>query len=140
MSVFRFIFNVAWFLTGGIIMSLLWALAGIIACLTIVGIPFARSCFVIAQFALWPFGNETENREYVNRESDIGTGSLGFIGNVVWFIFFGFWLALGHLIHAVACFVTIIGIPFAIAHLKLAMLSFAPIGQTVVPVRRSYQG
>lgn len=136
MSVFRFIFNVAWFLTGGIIMSLLWALAGIIACLTIVGIPFARSCFVIAQFALWPFGHDTENREYVNRESDIGTGSLGFIGNVVWFVFFGFWLALGHLIHAVACFVTIIGIPFGIAHLKLAMLSFAPIGQTVVPVRR----
>jgi len=136
MSVFRFIFNIAWFLTGGIIMSLLWALAGIIACLTIVGIPFARSCFVIPQFALWPFGNDTENREYVNQESDIGTGSLGFIGNVIWFICFGFWLALGHLIHAVACFVTIIGIPFAIAHLKLAMLSFAPIGQTVVPVRR----
>lgn len=135
MSVFRFIFNVAWLLTGGIIMSLLWALAGIVACITIVGIPFARSCFVIAQFALWPFGNEIENREYVNRESDIGTGGLGLLGNIVWFVFAGFWLALGHLIHAVACFVTIIGIPFGIAHLKLAMLSIAPIGKTVVPVR-----
>lgn len=135
MSVFRFIFNVVWLLTGGIVMSLLWALVGIVACISIIGIPFARSCFVIAQFALWPFGNEIENREYVNRESDIGTGGLGLLGNIVWFVFAGFWLALGHLIHAVACFVTIIGIPFGIAHLKLAMLSLAPIGKTVVPIR-----
>jgi len=135
MSILRLIFNVAWFLTGGVIMSLLWVLAGIIACISIVGIPFARSCFVIAQFALWPFGRDIENREYVTHREDIGTGSLGVIGNVIWFIFFGFWLSLGHLLHAVACFITIIGIPFGVAHLKLAMLSFAPIGQTIVRVR-----
>jgi uncharacterized membrane protein YccF (DUF307 family) len=82
--------------------------------------------------AFWPFGNEHVNRERLNRISDIGTGPLGFVGNVIWFVFAGFWLALGHLIHAVACFVTIIGIPFGLAHLKLATLSLAPIGRTVV--------
>jgi len=135
MSILRLIFNVAWFLTGGVLMSLMWVLAGIIACISIIGIPFARSCFVIAQFALWPFGRDIENREYVTHREDIGTGSLGVIGNIIWFICFGFWLSLGHLLHAAACFVTIIGIPFGVAHLKLAMLSFAPIGQTIVRVR-----
>ncbi|MGB0833153.1 MAG: YccF domain-containing protein [Psychrobium sp.] len=135
MSLLRLILNIAWFLCGGVLMSLAWVLAGIVACISIVGIPFARSCFVIARMALWPFGHDIENREYVTRQQDIGTGSLGLVGNVVWFIFFGWWLSLGHLIHAAVCFVSIIGIPFGIVHLKLAMLSFAPIGQTVVPVR-----
>ncbi|NRA61075.1 MAG: YccF domain-containing protein [Psychrobium sp.] len=135
MGILRFIFNVAWFISGGLVMGLFWVLAGIIACLTIIGIPFARSCFVIAQLTFWPFGKDIENREYVNRQHDIGTGTLGFIGNIIWFVFFGFWLCLGHLLHAVACFVTIIGIPFGIAHIKLAMLSFAPIGQIVVDNR-----
>ncbi|NRA71048.1 MAG: YccF domain-containing protein [Gammaproteobacteria bacterium] len=136
MSLFRLIFNIAWFVTGGLIMGLAWCLAGIIAAISIVGIPFARSCFVIAQLTFWPFGREIENRRVANHYSDLGTGTLGTIGNVIWFILFGFWLAIGHLIHAVACFVTIIGIPFGIQHLKLAMLSVAPIGQTVVDLER----
>lgn len=135
MSVLRLVFNVAWFICGGFIMALLWALVGIVACISIVGIPFARSCFVIAQLALWPFGQDIENREYLTRRQDVGTGSLGLVGNVVWFILFGWWLSLAHLIHALCCFVTIIGIPFGIQHIKLAMLSFAPIGQTVITAR-----
>lgn len=132
MSFLRLIFNIAWFVTGGFVMGLAWCVAGILACISIIGIPFARSCFVIAQLTFWPFGNDSVNREYLNRESDIGTSVFGTLGNVVWFLCFGLWLALGHIIHAVACFVTIIGIPFGIQHLKLAMLSFAPIGQSVV--------
>ncbi|NRA83822.1 MAG: YccF domain-containing protein [Gammaproteobacteria bacterium] len=132
MSFLRLIFNIAWFVTGGFVMGLAWCVAGILACISIIGIPFARSCFVIAQLTFWPFGNDSVNREYIHRESDIGTSVFGTLGNVVWFLCFGLWLALGHIIHAVACFVTIIGIPFGIQHLKLAMLSFAPIGQSVV--------
>ena len=132
MSFLRLIFNIAWFVTGGFVMGLAWCVAWILACISIIGIPFARSCFVIAQLTFWPFGNDSVNREYLNRESDIGTSVFGTLGNVVWFLCFGLWLALGHIIHAVACFVTIIGIPFGIQHLKLAMLSFAPIGQSVV--------
>lgn len=135
MSLLRLILNIAWFLCGGVLMSLMWVFVGILACISIVGIPFARSCFVIARLALWPFGHDIENREYLTRRQDIGTGPLGVVGNIIWFVLFGFWLSLGHLIHAVCCFVTIIGIPFGIVHLKLAMLSFAPIGQTVIPVR-----
>jgi len=134
MSLIRFILNIAWFIFGGLIMAIAWALIGIFACLTIVGIPFARSCFVIAQLTLWPFGKDIERRERVTRRHDIGTGSLGTIGNIIWFLLFGIWLAIGHLFHAVACFVTIIGIPFGIQHLKLAMLSLAPIGLTVVDI------
>ncbi|MDP2560381.1 YccF domain-containing protein [Psychrobium sp. 1_MG-2023] len=135
MSVLRLLFNVAWFICGGLVMGLMWVLAGIIACITIVGIPFARSCFVIAQLSFWPFGRDIDDRQYVTKRRDIGTGSLGTVGNIIWFLLFGIWLAIGHILHAVACFVTIIGIPFGIQHLKLAMLSFAPIGQTVVDAR-----
>ncbi len=132
MGLLRFIGNVIWLLWGGIVMALGWALVGIVMVLTIVGIPFARSCFVIAQLSLWPFGREVANRRIVNREEDIGTGALGTIGNVIWFIFAGFWLALGHLFFAITLICTIIGIPFALQHVKLAMLTVAPIGYTLV--------
>jgi len=132
MSLLRFILNIAWLICGGFIMALAWFMIGIVACISIIGIPFARSCFVIAQLTLWPFGKDIERRDRISRERDIGTGSLGTIGNIIWFLLFGIWLAIAHLIHAVACIVTIIGIPFGIQHLKLAMLSIAPIGQTVV--------
>lgn len=135
MEFFRLVFNIAWFISGGLVMGLAWCLAGILAAVSIVGIPFARSCFVIAELTFWPFGQDSESRARINRAQDIGTGGLGTVGNVIWFLFFGLWLALGHLIHAAACFVSIIGIPFGIQHLKLALLCFAPIGQTVVNSR-----
>ncbi|MUK44159.1 YccF domain-containing protein [Aliivibrio fischeri] len=124
--------NLIWFLFGGVFMGLAWCFFGILAFISIIGIPWGRACFVMAGFSFFPFGKEAIYRDELTRSEDIGTGSLGFIGNVLWFIFAGFWLALGHVMSAVACFVTIIGIPFAIQHLKLAAISIAPIGQTIV--------
>ncbi|MDR3429744.1 MULTISPECIES: YccF domain-containing protein [Silvimonas] len=130
----RFIGNVLWFVLGGFWMGLGWWLAGLIAFVTIIGIPWGRSCFVIGSFAFWPFGKEAVSRRHVNGFHDVGTGPLGFIGNVLWFLFFGWWLAIGHVTAALVNFITIIGIPFGIQHLKLAVIALAPIGQTVVPV------
>jgi uncharacterized membrane protein YccF (DUF307 family) len=124
--------NVLWFVFGGIWMGLGWWLAGIICALTIVGFPWAKSCFVIGQFAFMPFGKETISRVELNGVEDVGTGPLGAIGNVVWFVVAGVWLAIGHVVTACALFVTIIGIPFGIQHLKLAVLALAPVGKTVV--------
>ena len=102
---------------------------------TVIGLPWARACFVIGQFALWPFGREAVDRRLVTGRGDVGTGPLGLIGNVLWFALAGVWLALGHLTSALACFVTIIGIPFGWQHLKLAAVALMPIGKTIV-VRR----
>ena len=124
--------NLIWFLFGGVFMGLAWCFFGILAFVSIIGIPWGRACFVIAGFSFFPFGKEAIARDELTLNEDIGTGSLGFIGNVLWFIFAGFWLAIGHIMSAIACFVTIIGIPFAIQHLKLAVISIAPIGQTIV--------
>jgi uncharacterized membrane protein YccF (DUF307 family) len=129
----RVIGNILWFLLGGALMGLGWWLVGVLAFITIVGIPWGRACFVIGQFAFFPFGHEAVSRKDLNQRGDIGTGPLGLIGNVIWFLLAGIWLAIGHLMSAVACFVTIIGIPFALQHLKLAVIALAPIGQTIVP-------
>jgi uncharacterized membrane protein YccF (DUF307 family) len=127
--------NILWFVLGGFVMGLGWWLAGVLCAITIVGLPWAKACFVIGQFAFWPFGQEAVSRDVVNGRGDIGTGALGLLGNVLWFVFAGMWLAMGHLISALACFVTIIGIPFGFQHLKLAALAIAPIGKTIVSVR-----
>ncbi len=123
--------NIIWFVFGGFFMGLGWWLVGALAMITIIGIPWAKACFVIGQFAFWPFGKEARERT----GDDIGTSPLGFIGNVIWFVLAGFWLALGHLTSAVACFITIIGIPFAFQHIKLAGIALAPIGKTIVDIR-----
>ena len=78
-------------------------------------------------------GNEAVSRKELTRQTDIGTGALGLIGNVIWFVFAGLWLAIGHLISALLCFVTLIGIPFGLQHLKLAGVALAPVGKTIVP-------
>lgn len=124
--------NLLWFILGGLVMGLGWWLAGLIAFITIVGIPWGRACFVIGQFAFLPFGQEAISRSELSNQDDIGTGSLGLLGNIIWFIFAGLWLALGHVGSALLCFVTIIGIPFGIQHLKLAGIALAPIGKTIV--------
>ncbi|MFA3789769.1 YccF domain-containing protein [Aliiglaciecola sp. SL4] len=128
----RTIGNLIWFIFGGIIMGLAWCFFGLLAFLSIVGIPWGRSCFVMAGFSFFPFGKEAIARDELTQSQDIGTGGLGMLGNVIWFIFAGFWLALGHVFSAIACFITIIGIPFALQHLKLAGISIAPVGKTVV--------
>jgi len=124
--------NIIWFLFGGIIMGLAWFFIGLIAFITIVGIPWGRACFVMAGFSFFPFGKEAIARDELTLSNDIGTGVFGLLGNIIWFIFAGFWLALGHLFSAIACCLTIIGIPFAFQHLKLAGISISPIGKTVV--------
>jgi uncharacterized membrane protein YccF (DUF307 family) len=129
--------NNLWFVLGGLLMGLAWWLVGLICALTIVGIPWARACFVIGNFSFWPFGQEAVSRQELSGRADIGTGPLGLVGNVIWFVVAGWWLAIGHLTSALACFVTIIGIPFGIQHIKLALIALAPIGLQVVPTRRS---
>ena len=126
------ILNLLWLIMGGLLMALGWWLAGIIAAISIVGLPWAKACFVMGQFSLWPFGREAVKRSYVTGYEDIGTGVLGTLGHMIWFIFAGVWLAIGHVLSAAACFVTIIGIPFAFQHWKLAVIALAPIGQTIV--------
>lgn len=128
----RSIGNFLWFIFGGFLMGLAWWFFGILAFITIIGIPWGKACFVIGQFTFLPFGREAVSRNVLNKKDDIGTGTLGFIGNVIWFIFAGVWLAIGHIGSALACFITIIGIPFGIQHLKLAVISLAPIGKTIV--------
>lgn len=124
--------NFLWFIFGGFLMGLGWWFAGVIAFLSIVGIPWGRACFVIGQFAFLPFGLEAISRKELSNQEDLGTSGLGLLGNILWFIFAGWWLALGHVVSAVACFITIIGIPFGIQHLKLAGIALAPIGKTIV--------
>ncbi|MFG6465343.1 YccF domain-containing protein [Roseateles sp. BYS87W] len=124
--------NLLWLLMGGFFMGLGWWAAGLVAVITVVGIPWAKACFVIGQFAFLPFGKEAISRKVLTQQDDVGTGGLGLLGNIVWFVFAGLWLALGHVASAVFCFITILGISFGIQHLKLAGLALAPIGQTIV--------
>ena len=129
------ILNLLWFILGGVWMGLAWILAGLIMVVTVVGIPWARAAFGIASFSFWPFGRAAVDRRLVTGRDDIGTGALGVIGNIVWFLLAGWWLALGHLLVALPLAITIIGIPFAFQHIKLAVLAIAPIGKEIVPVR-----
>lgn len=124
--------NVLWFVFGGFLMGLGWWLAGLLCAITIIGLPWAKACFVIGQFAFLPFGKEAVDRKVLSGVDDIGTGALGTIGNVIWFIVAGIWLAIGHIAAALCCFVTFIGIPFGVQHLKLAALTLAPVGKTIV--------
>ncbi len=124
--------NFLWFIFGGVLMGLGWWLAGIVAAITIIGLPWAKACFVIGQLSFFPFGMEVISRKELSQQEDIGTSGLGTLGNIIWFIFGGWWLALGHVFSALFCFITIIGIPFGIQHLKLAGIALAPIGKTVV--------
>jgi uncharacterized membrane protein YccF (DUF307 family) len=119
----RFVLNVLWvFFGGGFITALEYLVAGALCCLTIVGIPFGVQCFKIAGLALLPFGKDFD-------DSRRGVGALPL--NVIWLVFAGVWIFLSHLGLAVACAVTVIGIPFAIQHVKLAFLALAPFGVRV---------
>ena len=127
--------NILWVLFGGFFMGLAWFLYGILAAITIIGIPWARACFNSGWFVIWPFGREAVRRELVTGEDDIGTGCLGLIGNIIWFVVAGFWLALGHLFLALGYFITIIGIPFGYQHVKFIGISMLPIDKAIVPIR-----
>ena len=128
----RTIANLIWFVFGGFWMGLGWWLAGLVLLITIVGIPWVRSCFVFGTFCFFPFGREAIDRRELTGRGDLGTGVLGLLGNIVWFLLAGIWLAIGHVTSAIFNFATIIGIPFGIQHLKLAACALAPVGKTVV--------
>jgi len=122
----RVLLNIIWLVLCGFWMFLAYVITGIIVCIFIITIPFGIASFRIAGFALWPFG-----RTMVNKPD---AGAPSFIANVIWFIFAGLWLAIGHLITGIALCITIIGIPLAIANFKLIPISLAPLGKQIVPL------
>jgi uncharacterized membrane protein YccF (DUF307 family) len=124
--------NILWIAFGGLWMAAGWVLAAVIMAITIIGIPWTRAAFNIALYTLLPFGQTAVDREEYSSQANIGTGPLGVLGNIVWLVFAGWWLALGHLITAIGWAITIIGLPFAWAHLKLAGIALWPIGKDVV--------
>jgi uncharacterized membrane protein YccF (DUF307 family) len=134
MSPLSILLNLLWIVFGGLEMAIGWLIAAVIMAITIIGIPWARAAFNIAGYTLLPFGQRAVSRAEHLGQHDVGTGPFGFIGNVIWLILAGWWLALGHLIAAIVFAITIIGIPFAWAHLKLAGIALWPIGKMIVPV------
>lgn len=122
----RTLLNIIWLVLCGWWMALLYTLAGVVMCVLIITIPFGLQAFKLAGFMLWPFGRT------VVRRPDAGAASL--IGNLLWIVLVGWELALGHLVSAFLLAITIIGIPLALANLKLVPISLAPFGRTVVPV------
>lgn len=119
----RLLLNVLWFVLGGWISGTLWLLAGVILAITIIGLPWTPAAFRIASFSCWPFG-----RIVIDADTRVASGCL----NILWLVLAGWWLALHHLVLAVALGVTVIGIPFAWQHVKLAMLSLTPVGKTII--------
>jgi uncharacterized membrane protein YccF (DUF307 family) len=120
----RTLLNILWLIFGGIFIALGYAIAGVICYVLVVTIPFGVAAFRMANYALWPFG-----RRIVPKDS-AGVGSA--VGNVIWFIVAGWWLALGHIVTAIGQFITIIGIPLAIANIKLVPVSLFPLGHRIV--------
>jgi len=123
----RTILNIIWLILAGFVLFLGYVVAGILLCIPIVTIPWAIASFRIAGYALWPFGRE------VVAKPTAGVGS--FLGNVIWVILAGWWLALGHIISGIALCITIIGIPMGIADFKMVPVSLMPLGKEIVSTR-----
>jgi uncharacterized membrane protein YccF (DUF307 family) len=121
----RVLLNIIWLLLAGLWMAIAYFIAGIICCILIITIPFGLASFRIAGYALWPFGRTAVRR------SDAGV--LSAIGNVVWVLVAGIWLAVGHIISGALLCVTIIGIPLGIASFKMVPISLLPLGRVIVP-------
>jgi len=119
----NFIGNLIWLLFGGIIGAILWFVAGVVLCVTIVGIPFGLQCFKISLLVLWPFGKEVILG---------GFGVGGLLLNILWLIFLGWELAVHHLIIGLIFCITIVGIPFGLQHFKFAQLALIPFGAKIV--------
>ena len=122
--------NILWFLFGGgIFAAALWLIAGGVLALTVVGLPFAVAAFRIAGFAAFPFGRRLVDAELVGEQTLPGTGLV----NLLWVVLAGIWLAIAHVLAGIACLGSIVGIPFGLAHFKLAGICFAPLGKRTVP-------
>ena len=120
----RIVLNIVWLLFGGLVLALGYALMAVLMFILIITIPFGVASARIALFCLWPFGR------VIVRRPDAGAGSV--IGNVIWFVLAGWWLALGHLLSGILMCVTIIGIPLGLANFKLIPVSITPFGRDIV--------
>ncbi len=132
MKLFNLLLNIIWLVFCGIWMAIGYLIAALICFVLIVTIPFGIASLRIAGYVIWPFGRTTVERP--------GAGAGSFIGNVIWVIFAGWWLALAHLITSIPLFVSIIGIPFGWANLKLIPISLMPLGREVVPTDQGFGG
>lgn len=128
----RFLLNVIWLVFGGLILALGYALISIVMFVLIITIPFGFASLRIAAFCLWPFGRT------IVQKPTAGAGSA--IGNVIWIVLAGWWLALGHLVTGVVQCLTIIGIPLGIANLKMIPISLTPLGRDIVPTDQASGG
>ena len=126
----RAILNVIWLIFCGLWMAIAYVLAGLLAFVLIITIPFGIAAFRIAGYVLWPFGRT------IDRRPRAGIASV--IGNVIWILLFGWWLALGHLAAGVMLALTIIGIPLAVGSFKIIPITLLPLGVHIVPVDRAY--
>jgi uncharacterized membrane protein YccF (DUF307 family) len=124
----RTLLNLIWLVLAGLWLALGYVLAGILCCILIITIPFGIASFRMASYALWPFG-----RTVVDKPT---AGAFSVIGNIIWLIVAGWWLALGHILTGVAQAITIIGIPLALANWKMVPVSLFPLGKQIVPSDR----
>jgi uncharacterized membrane protein YccF (DUF307 family) len=124
------VLNVVWLIFAGFWMALAYAVVGLVCFITIIGIPFGIACFRIANYCLWPFGRTIEVRH------DAGVGSV--IGNVLWLLLAGWWLAIGHVVAGVGFCLTIIGIPLGLASFKIIPITLFPLGVEIVPVGNNH--
>lgn len=122
--------NLIWLVFGGLWLALGYVLAGIVCCVLIVTIPFGIASFRMAGYALWPFGRTVVDHPRA--------GAWSAIGNVIWVLVAGWWLVLGHLTTALAQAVTVVGIPLALANLKMIPVSLLPLGKEIVPTDRPF--
>jgi uncharacterized membrane protein YccF (DUF307 family) len=125
MSPLSLVLNILWLVCGGLAAALAWLIAAALMAITIIGLPWSFGALRIALYTLLPFGQEMRSRP--------DAGLLSTLGNIVWFVLAGWWLAIIHLVLALALAITIIGLPFSWAHLKLASASLAPVGKEIVP-------
>ena len=128
----RLVLNIIWLLFGGLWLALGYALAAVVCFLLIITIPFGFASLRIASYALWPFG-----RTIVEKP---GPRPGAVVGNVIWILLFGLWLAIGHILSAAAMAITIVGIPLALANLKLVPVSLVPLGKEIVPADQARVG
>ncbi|MDN4166658.1 YccF domain-containing protein [Cytophagales bacterium LB-30] len=117
--------NLIWMLFGGLLVALEYMIASFVLCLTIIGIPFGLQSFKLAALALWPFGKQV-------RETPGSGGCLSLVMNILWIFCGGIWICLTHLFFGIILGITIIGIPFAKQHFKLAVLAFTPFGKEII--------
>jgi uncharacterized membrane protein YccF (DUF307 family) len=132
MRAMTLILNILWFILGGFVAGLWWLACGLILAITIVGLPWAQAAWRIGGFSFAPFGKRVVGREEITGREDLGTGSVGFLLNVIWFLLAGWHLALMHLVIGALQCASVIGIPFGLQHFKLAIIALAPIGKEVV--------